>query len=276
MILSGKALPKRTCQKIAREVNLPVICFVCKVNEDFKVRFFTPLNEIKVCGHGAIAVIHNLIEDKLITVSKPKTFFKLKTFTKTLEVETFFEKNAVKVVWVNFGKPTFLKSKVSLTKIAKALQVGPNKITDLPIEKISLGTRKVMVPLNTMEVLNEIDPKPKTVVDFCREENVTGIHAFTLDTLGMKETAHARHFSLAEGGIEDFVSGVVNGALGCYLVKNGIVKSKKGITNIVVKQGKLGGRIGDVFVKIAMNGNAITAVKVGGKAVTVFKGEICV
>jgi len=107
VILSGKALSKRTCQKIAREVNLPATCFVCKVNEDFKVRFFTPLNEIKMCGHGAIAVIHNLIEDRLISVKKPKTFFKLKTFTKTFEAETFFEKNAVKVVWVNFGKPTF-------------------------------------------------------------------------------------------------------------------------------------------------------------------------
>jgi len=165
---------------------------------------------------------------------------------------------------------------VNLAKIAKTLRIDPNKIAKLPIEKISLGTRKIMVPLKTMEILNEADPKPKSVVDFCREENVTGIHAFTLDTPGMKEAAHARHFSLAEGGIEDSVSGVVNGALGCYLVKNGIVESKKGITNIVVRQGKLDRLIGEVFLKIKINNNTITTVKVGGKAVTVFKGEICI
>jgi len=276
VILSEKHFPAEICQKIAREINLPATCFVNRVNDDFHVRFFTPLSEIEQCGHGAIATVHALMEIGLVTVNKPTTRLKLTTPNKTLNMEIIFESDTSKIVWIDLGKPFFWKVKFNETKIQNVLGIDSDQLANLPIEKVSLGTTKVIVPLRTLKVLNEINPESKSVLDFCREENVTGIHAFTLETSEKRATAHARHYSLAEGGIEDAVSGLANGALGCYLLKNGLIKCNGGAASAIFKQGKLDGRTGYVFVNITVVNGTITKVRVGGKAVTSMKGKIIV
>ena len=53
-------LPGETMQKIAMENNLSETAFFVKKGEDFLIRWFTPANEVDLCGHATLASAHVL------------------------------------------------------------------------------------------------------------------------------------------------------------------------------------------------------------------------
>lgn len=63
-ILSKAADPK-WMQAIAAEMNLSETAFVLKTSEGFKLRWFTPVAEVKLCGHATLATAHTLWQQGL-------------------------------------------------------------------------------------------------------------------------------------------------------------------------------------------------------------------
>lgn len=56
------------CIKIAAEMNLSETAFIKPLKEDkFHIRWFTPIVEIKLCGHGTLAAAHVLFQERLIS-----------------------------------------------------------------------------------------------------------------------------------------------------------------------------------------------------------------
>lgn len=53
-------LPDEIMQKIALENNLSETAFFCKTDEGYKIRWFTPLAEVDLCGHATLASAHVL------------------------------------------------------------------------------------------------------------------------------------------------------------------------------------------------------------------------
>jgi PhzF family phenazine biosynthesis protein len=53
-------LPDTTMQAIAAENNLAETAFFVAENGDFRLRWFTPVNEVKLCGHATLATAHVL------------------------------------------------------------------------------------------------------------------------------------------------------------------------------------------------------------------------
>ena len=54
------------CKKIAAEMNLSETAFVKPLADGtFHIRWFTPLVEIKLCGHGTLATAHVLFQEGL-------------------------------------------------------------------------------------------------------------------------------------------------------------------------------------------------------------------
>ncbi|MCK3686075.1 PhzF family phenazine biosynthesis protein [Maribellus sp. YY47] len=53
-------LPDDILQKIALENNLSETAFFCENNDGFKIRWFTPLAEVDLCGHATLASAHVL------------------------------------------------------------------------------------------------------------------------------------------------------------------------------------------------------------------------
>lgn len=53
-------LPDELMQKLAMENNLSETAFFCKSDKGFKIRWFTPLTEVKLCGHATLASAHVL------------------------------------------------------------------------------------------------------------------------------------------------------------------------------------------------------------------------
>lgn len=56
---------RETYQAIAAQNQLPVTAFVCQLEGKFAIRWFTPLTELPLCGHGTIAASYVIFEQQL-------------------------------------------------------------------------------------------------------------------------------------------------------------------------------------------------------------------
>jgi len=98
---------------------------------------------------------------------------------------------------------------------------------------------------------------------------------YTLEAERPGATVHCRMFAPGFGVPEDPATGSAAGALGCYLVWHGQVRPHDGVAGIVIEQGIEIGRPSLIHVEITVgNGGEITAVRVGGEAVTIITGEV--
>ncbi|HTR80671.1 MAG TPA: PhzF family phenazine biosynthesis isomerase, partial [Bacteroidota bacterium] len=58
VVLEAEHLSEEQMQRIAREMNLPETAFVLPASSkqaDLRIRWFTPTNEVDLCGHATIA-----------------------------------------------------------------------------------------------------------------------------------------------------------------------------------------------------------------------------
>jgi len=51
-------LPEKTMQKLATENNLSETAFIIEEDDHFRIRWFTPTTEVKLCGHATLASAH--------------------------------------------------------------------------------------------------------------------------------------------------------------------------------------------------------------------------
>lgn len=59
------------CQSIAAEMNLSETAFVKPLSDNhFHIRWFTPKNEVKLCGHATLASAHILYQEKLANTNE--------------------------------------------------------------------------------------------------------------------------------------------------------------------------------------------------------------
>ena len=68
--------PNEQLQRIAAEVNLPVTAFLTTVGSTFHIRWFTPDDELSLCGHGTLAaasvIFHQLnYSDHIVKIESP-------------------------------------------------------------------------------------------------------------------------------------------------------------------------------------------------------------
>src|SRR5438067_5632968 len=61
-ILPGPA-DERWMQDVAREMNLSETAFAQRVDDDYQLRWFTPVVEVDLCGHATLATAHVLWEE---------------------------------------------------------------------------------------------------------------------------------------------------------------------------------------------------------------------
>ena len=97
---------------------------------------------------------------------------------------------------------------------------------------------------------------------------------FTFETERSEATVHVRLFAPLLGVPEDPATGSANGALGAYLVHHRAVPVTEPTTYIFSEQGAEISRPSTVYVEVDSEGEAITAVRVGGQVVLVAEGVV--
>ncbi|ARG97523.1 PhzF family phenazine biosynthesis protein [Legionella micdadei] len=70
VIVSEQSMDTQTCQIIAAKNQLPVTAFIWKQDDTFFIRWFTPLSELSLCGHGTLAAAYVIFQKSLTTRSE--------------------------------------------------------------------------------------------------------------------------------------------------------------------------------------------------------------
>jgi PhzF family phenazine biosynthesis protein len=160
-------------------------------------------------------------------------------------------------------------------EIAAALSLGKGELDDrCPVQIVSTGHSKVLVGIRERTVLNRLRPDLARLTEISRRIKCNGYFVFVLDNDSGDVLSHGRMFAPAIGIPEDPVTGNANGPLGAYLVQHRFVQTDGKLFAFKGQQGEAIGRLGTVEVTVEMVEGRPTVVRVGGRAVIVFKSEL--
>ncbi|WP_223588855.1 PhzF family phenazine biosynthesis protein [Neobacillus bataviensis] len=273
VIPNAEALTEEEMQKIANELNLPESAFLLPSshpNADFKVKYFTPLEEINFCGHATIGLSW-LLATKYNWLNKAD--------------QIVFETNVglIPVTWIKENNQLMSVSMTQVTPKVEEIEINKDTLaqlvgiqsTDLderyPIKLGYTGNRHLLVPVKTRRAIDLAEPQLKKLGSMNREHHISTTHLFTFDTNGEFDI-YTRDFAPGIGIDEDPVTGAANGALAGYLVLEGILSNKEP-HQLKIGQGHAIGRPGILYVTIGSKKNE-PVIKVAGSAVITIEGKI--
>lgn len=234
---------------IAKEMGYSETAFVLDSNKaDFKLQYFTPTEEVPLCGHATIAAFSTL---KLLNM--------LDKTDCTIETETGILNIHIKddgLILMEQNCPAYLEvldSDIFTGCIEKGFIDHR-----FPIQIVSTGLNDIMLPVDSAEHLELLSPDFEMIANMSKEKEVVGVHAFTM----MKEsdvTAICRNFAPLYGIDEESATGTASCALACYLFKY-----YKHQPQYIFEQGHNMGEISRIVVNLSYHENVIDSVFVGG------------
>lgn len=265
VVTNADSLSEKEMKKIAAILGYSETAFILRSNvADFKVRFFTPNDEVDLCGHATIATFYTMASLGLL---KPGTY-KQETKAGILGIE-IKEDNSI---MMNQPVPVFSEI-INKDELADSLNIKASQMPeDLSVQVVSTGLRDIMVPIKSIKILNAIKPDMEKIKKISRKYNAVGCHVFALESLH-GAYANCRNFAPLYDIPEESATGTSNGALGCYLYHYGKINSEQA-SNIVVKQGYSMKKPSEILVSLTVKENKILEVKVGGNAMNLALSKV--
>lgn len=275
VVVNADGLNDNQMQMIARELNNSETAFLFSsdsINYDGIIRYFTPKNEVPICGHATIAAMYA----KALEENLESCVLKIKTNVGILPFEIIKNQRGYQIIMTQ-GEFSLSETFDSATsqRIIEALGLEESDINkSCPIQIASTGHSKVMIGINTREKLNLLTPNFNELVNLSAEIKCNGYFVFTFDSDDKDVLTYGRMFAPAIGINEDPVTGNANGPLVGYLIQNKIVETKNDYFEFNGRQGEAINRLGVVNVKVLVKNNKPTLIQIKGDAIAVFKTEI--
>ncbi|GJL55157.1 MAG: phenazine biosynthesis protein PhzF [Nitrospirales bacterium] len=274
-------LINREFQQIAREMNLSETVFVqppTQANADFKLRIFTPTHEIPFAGHPVLGTCFVLGARQELTIQEPITHIHYECNIGVFSAELYVLKGTIDRVVMSQPRPQFIElvdKAEDQYDIAQALGLKNASLNhhQFPLEVVSTGLPVLIVPIRSLTSVKSIVPDHNAIVDICQRFGANGIMTYSTMTVEDSSTVHTRMFAPPIGIDEDPATGSASGALGAYLVKNGVVEVGP-TTEIIAEQGYEIDRPSRIIIQVFSDDDMIQEVKVGGQVVMVAEGKM--
>ncbi|MEK9139957.1 MAG: PhzF family phenazine biosynthesis protein [Nitrospirota bacterium] len=265
-------------QQIAREMNLSETVFVFPPTDPAAVarlRIFTPTQEIPFAGHPVLGTFYVLAQLGRIATQEQVTHVTQECNIGLFSVELHVEQSRVARVVMSQPKPEFLDPIDDVYLVGGALGLPKHVIADRkwPLQVVSTGLPVLIVPVRTLTAVRSISPDASAIINVCERFGANGIMVFTTVTVESFASVHARMFAPKIGILEDPATGSAGGALGAYLVQNGVVEVGPR-TDILIEQGYEIDRPSRILVQVESDDDVIQGVKVGGHCVMVVEGTL--
>ncbi len=266
VFLDGQDVPENLMQTIARELNLSETVFVLPPedkNNHFKLRIFTPLQEVPIAGHPTVGTTYLLYRQHKIQVGN----WRLEEGVGVIPVS--IDENGV--VKMTQPVPQFGMVYEDRKTVAEMLSIKESGLhPTYPIQAVSAGMPFVYVVVKDLKTIQQTKLRQDIWGNVIRDKH---IFVFTPETALPDSTVHARMFAPALGIPEDPATGAACGPLGCYLVQYGLV-SPADAQHIISEQGFEMGRPSLISIEIDGQAGAISGVRIGGRSVYVGEGTI--
>jgi len=169
VVLNADGLRDGDMQAVARELNLETT-FVLQTTvagADFQLRYFMPLREIELCGHGTIGAIWALAEEGLL--QRGVSSVVVKTAVGSLKVALEWAREDLQNLVMDQLAPEFNAPTCSVEEVAQALGLAPSEIVteQLPLMCASTGRAKLLIPIGEWKALDRIAVDERALGELC-------------------------------------------------------------------------------------------------------------
>jgi trans-2,3-dihydro-3-hydroxyanthranilate isomerase len=256
-------------QHIAREVNCSETAFVLQPTlpeADFRLRWFTPTQEVNLCGHATIATLHALARDGRFNLHPGVTqILYLETRSGVLTVLVDYNQ-ARPWVWLTLPKCQFEAVSSDLTQqIVAALGLPDTPLTPPVVDSLN---RDVLVAIPQLHQLQTLNPDMPALTQLGKSQSWRGVGVYTRETVEPNRDVHIRFFAPQSGIPEDPVTGSVSGPIALLLRQSGESKDpERDLWRF--EQGDCINRPGRLLIELQGD-----IPKLGGQAIMVMKGEL--
>jgi len=226
-------------QEVAREMNLSETAFLLRGDDGFGLRWFTPEVEVELCGHATLASAHFLWQEHHLA---PNAVARFHTHSGLL---TAAQRNG----WIELDFP-------AKPAVAAAAPAGLAAALGGAPVAVAKSEYDYVVELASEAEVRALEPDFRAL----RVVNARGV-IVTAAGMGGPYDFVSRFFGPAVGIDEDPVTGSAHCALGPYW------QARLGKSSFFAYQASVRG--GEVRVEVLGD-----RIKLGGKAITVSRGEL--
>ena len=270
VMLDADGMNEEAMQSVAKELGYPETVFLSKGAEGrIKVRFFTPKEEVDLCGHATIAYGTALVESGMIEVCEGDNQLDMETNLGVLPIIITIRDKKIENVMMYQGFPKIDKEFVlDKNELAQCLNIPADSFSDeIEIVKAYTGIWDLMIPLKRKETLNEIVGDMKKITTLSEKLGIISLHPFYMER-GEETRLYARNFAPIVEIDEEAATGTSNGALIYYLYTIDEIGAGELVT---VTQGEKLGRKSEITGKIQIKDGRLD-VLIGGTAVKFLEG----
>jgi PhzF family phenazine biosynthesis protein len=226
-------------QNVASEMNLSETAFLLREEEGFRLRWFAPANEVRLCGHATLASAHALWEEGILKRDQKAKFL-------TLSGALFAE---FKDGWIELDFPLLR------TEPIPAPDVLIKALNDVPTRFTGRSSATWLLELESEDAVRNLKPDFRMLKSLERDLLVTAASkSNNFDFV-------SRYFAPLHGIDEDPVTGSAHCVLAPYWSKK-LGKKEMNAYQASARGGSLRVRVNDDRVALI------------GQAITVLRGEL--
>jgi trans-2,3-dihydro-3-hydroxyanthranilate isomerase len=265
-------LSEATMLAIAKEMNLSETSFVWqKPDGHFRARYFTPAEEIPLAGHPTVATVYALVDSGRLSLPGDYLKIPLELRDGPVDVEIFAQNRIVERIVMSQRVPHFLSTHQPADVMPAFGLDETDLLPGVPIQTVSTGTPQIMIPVKGHDALRKANLDVEKYTALQDSSDFFSPHLFCLQGVENGQT-FARHFGVPPDTMEDPFTGSATGGMAAYLWYHGLIES----SSFIAEQGHWMQRPGLAYVEVIGPRDDIETVKVGGSAVTVFRGELTI
>lgn len=253
---------------------------------DFHARYFTPTDEVDLCGHATIGGVYCLNK----TVDLKSSSIRLKTKAGIINVE--ISENAMLMDMAPPKHIATFDEYPLLERIYASMGISvpsDESISKLKPMSISTGLPDIMLPIPSKKDLDKMVPNMEMISELSKDLEVVGIHAFATsydNEQSSERKVFCRNFAPLYGIDEEAATGTSNGALSYYFYINGMLVPN-GVLNVI--QGESMQRPSSITATLSRVPSDVSAhtacsvpvdtensvkIRVGGSAAILAKGTV--
>ncbi|EOI01768.1 PhzF family phenazine biosynthesis protein [Enterococcus moraviensis ATCC BAA-383] len=248
VVLFENALTRTQKMAIAKQLGYAETAFITESEcADYKFEYFTPKEEVDLCGHATIGSFVILM--KLNNLTRERYTIETNSGVLTITIKDG-------ILFMEQTQPKFYDV-ISSTEFTACFD---SKMIDdtYPIQIVSTGLKDILVPIKSAAQLMELQPNFDEIKGISKQYGVVGMHLYAFDD----DRIICRNFAPLYDIDEEAATGTSNGALACYLYQQHGVKKDL----YVFEQGYSLQSPSKILVKLQTNSKReIEKVYVGGK-----------
>ncbi|GCE13533.1 PhzF family phenazine biosynthesis protein [Tengunoibacter tsumagoiensis] len=230
----------RWMQHIAQEMNLSETAFLLREGKSFRLRWFTPAVEVKLCGHATLASAHVLWEEEYV---QPNQTIYFETQSGQLTAQRHGE-------WIELNFPATPET---------AAEAPAGLLEALGVSALYVGktTFDYLVEVESEDIVRAMQPNFSALI----KVPARGVIVTSRARPGSDYDFVSRFFGPQVGVNEDPVTGSAHCCLAPYW------SARLGRTELTGYQASARGGI----VRVRLDGDRV---HLGGQAVTIMRGEL--